>query len=169
MWLIGSTFEIESCGCSQFQEEKTNSRGWGDGLSQAYLVGSFTGKEKEMNLETGRRWGCKKKKKKSPCMFWNILLWELSSRIQFTSSLPEIFPRAEESFGKTRLRNNCSHHIFAWENLLFLARWDYCVKCHIWPLLGNFLFSLIHVVFCIMLKAHKLYYSYVHQTKSTFK
>lgn len=42
----------------------------------------------------------KKKKKKSPCMLCDILLRELSSRIQFRSSLHEIFPRAEESLEK---------------------------------------------------------------------
>lgn len=57
-------------------------------------MGSFTAKEKEMDLANRKTLRMQKIKinKKSPCLF----ACELSSRIQFRSSLPEIFPGAEE-------------------------------------------------------------------------
>lgn len=85
MWLIGSAFEIESCGRSQFQEEKTlNSRGPGDRLSRAYLGGSDSGREgKEMNLANRKtpRMHKKKRKKNSLLACSEILfLYELSAK-----------------------------------------------------------------------------------------
>ena len=55
MWLIGSAFEIESCGCSWFLGKERALLSLG-GLSeaaqprQANLGGSISGREKEMNL-----------------------------------------------------------------------------------------------------------------------
>lgn len=153
------------------RRKDSNSRGWGDGLSQAYLVGSFTGKEKEMNLETGRRWGCKKKNK-NPLACSEIFCCE-SCHQGFSSQVHSL----KSSLG---LRNHLENYtrqgcgtigliIYLPEKICCFWRMRLLCKMPHWPLLGNFLFSLIHVVFCIMLKAHKLYYSYVHKTKSTFK
>lgn len=167
MWLIGSTFEIESCGCSQFQEEKILTLG-GNGLSQAYLVGSVSGREKEMNL--ANRKTLRMQKNPLKCS-QKTLLWELSARVRFRSSLPEIFPRAEKSLRtlhKTRLQNNGSHRLFAWqlwEKLLLLSRGEYYVKCHIKP--PEDLFVLPHT--CDVLHHVKDTYciSYLHKPKST--
>lgn len=92
MWLIGSPFEIESCGCSQFREAKTfNLKA--PVLRRRTEAGAFNG----VIYSKGKRNGsCQQEdaedaKKKSPCLF----ACELSSRIQFRSSLPEIFPGAD--------------------------------------------------------------------------
>lgn len=179
MWLIGSTFEIESCGRSRFSKRKkkdSNSLGPRAELRRRTKSGIFS----RVSFRKGKRnESCKQedaedaKKKNSPRMFWNTLLWELSARVQFRSSLPEIFPKAEESLRKlhkTRLRNNGSHRVLAWQSwgkLLFLARGEYCVKCHVKPSCGTFLLplSLSHTCGALrhVKKAHTVYYSHTSQ------
>lgn len=86
MGLIGSTFEIESCGCSQIEEEKTLG---GPALRRRTKSGTSSrgefqeGKNKWILQEDAE--DAKKRKKRNP-----LQCSEIHVRVQFRSSVNEI-------------------------------------------------------------------------------